>query len=84
MQGRQKDFVDAEQRLGRSGGEVSAVVGYAGGTEAGAHPAPAGLACSGLSSMLVQAAACRTQLLCVAKGGSCRTAWTLRLRLTCA
>jgi hypothetical protein len=33
--GRQKDFVDAEKRLGRAPEEVSAVVGYAGGRQTG-------------------------------------------------
>lgn len=33
--GRQKDFVDVEKSLGRSGEKVSAVVGYAGGRKTG-------------------------------------------------
>ena len=32
--GRQFDYVSAEQRLGRSGADLSAVVGYAGGRAA--------------------------------------------------
>ena len=34
--GRQKDFVDTERKLGRAGGNVSAVAGYAGGADQGA------------------------------------------------
>ena len=31
--GRQKDFVDVEKALGREGGKISAITGYAGGAK---------------------------------------------------
>lgn len=31
--GRQKDFVDVEKALGRDGGKISAITGYAGGAK---------------------------------------------------
>ena len=37
--GRQKDFVDVEKALGREGGKISAITGYAGGAK-GAGLAP--------------------------------------------
>lgn len=37
--GRQKDFVDVEKALGREGGKISAITGYAGGSKG------AGIAC---------------------------------------
>ncbi len=39
--GRQKEFVDTEKKLGRAPDQVSAVVGYAGGKQAG----PGGKVC---------------------------------------
>jgi len=39
--GRQKEFVDTEKKLGRAPEQVSAVVGYAGGKQAG----PGGKVC---------------------------------------
>lgn len=44
FRGAQKDFVDTEKALGRASAQVSAVVGYAGGTQAG----PDGKVCMGL------------------------------------
>ncbi len=62
--GRQKDFVDAEKDLGRSTKDISAVVGYAGGTRTG----PGGKVVSAQAADLdpqqcvLQVLVCREQL----------------------
>lgn len=38
--GRQKDFVDVEKALGREGGKISAITGYAGGAKGAGVAAP--------------------------------------------
>ena len=38
--GRQKDFVDVEKALGREGGKISAITGYAGGAKGAGNALP--------------------------------------------
>ena len=48
--GRQKDYVDVEKALGREGGSISAITGYAGGAK-GAGTAQRKCTCETLTGM---------------------------------
>jgi hypothetical protein len=80
--GRQKDYVDKERAMGRQGGQVSAVVGYAGGGGALCPPClhTTATGCNRLKiSTIFRQAARELYVITRARGAVSMTTWgTLR------